>query len=64
MTIKKVGSKFEVVSKTTGKPMSKPMSKEMAKKREKQIQYFKNDEQYMKDHGGKHIPITKKKGEK
>jgi hypothetical protein len=62
MTIKKAGSKFEVMSKTTGKPLSKPMSKKAAVHREKQIQYFKNDAQYQKDHGGKHIPLTKKKG--
>lgn len=61
MTIKKVGTKFEVVSKTTGKPLSKPMTKMMALKREKQIQFMVNDEKYMKDHGT-HIPMKKKKG--
>lgn len=62
MTLKKVGNKFKVVSKTTGKDLSKPMSHDEAMKRERQIQFFKNDEQYMKDHAGKHIPMKKKKG--
>ena len=61
MTLKKVGSKYVVKSTTTGKTMSKPISKEKALHRERQIQYFKNNEQYKKDHGGRSIPIKKKK---
>jgi hypothetical protein len=53
MTLKKVGNKYKVVSKTTGKDLSKPMSKEMALHREKQIQMFKNLDKYKKDHNGK-----------
>jgi hypothetical protein len=62
MMIKKVGSKYVLFSKKTGKRLSKPTTKAGAKKREKQVQYFKNNEKYKKDHGGKSIPIKKKKG--
>lgn len=58
--LKKTGSKYKVTSKTTGRDLSKPMSKEEALKREKQIQYFKNNEEYEKDHG-RSIPRKKKK---
>ena len=41
LVIKKVGSKFVVVS-HTGKRLGRPMSKEEAKKRLAQIEYFKH----------------------
>lgn len=40
--IKKVGSKYEVVSEKSGKRLSKPASKEAATKRLGQIEYFKH----------------------
>ena len=62
MTIKKTSKGFELDSKTTGKKLGGPYkTKEEAMKREKQVQFFKNDAKYQKDHGGKHIPIKKKK---
>lgn len=60
MTLKKVGNKYKVVSKTTGKDLSKPMSKDEALHRERQIQFFKNNEQYKKDHG-RSIPMKRKR---
>jgi hypothetical protein len=60
MVLKKVGEKYKVVSKTTGKSLSKLESKKEALHREKQIQFFKNDEKYKKDHG-RGIPMRKKK---
>lgn len=40
--IKKTKSgKFQLISKTTGKPLAKPTTKKAAEKREKQITYFK-----------------------
>jgi len=33
-------------------------------KREKQVQFFENDKEYQKDHGGKHIPMKDKKKKK
>ena len=43
MTIKKTpGGKFQLVSKTTGKPLSKPTTKAKAIKREKQVNFFKH----------------------
>ena len=42
MTIKKVGSKFQLVSKKAGKPLMKPGSKEAAVKREREVEYFKH----------------------
>lgn len=41
MTIRKVGSKYKVVSKK-GKNLSKPMSRSAAKKRLRQVEYFKH----------------------
>lgn len=41
MTIRKVGGKYEVVSKK-GKNLSKPMSRSAAKKRLRQVEYFKH----------------------
>ena len=61
MPLKKVGNKFEVISKTTGKAVTPPMSHDEALKRERQIQFFVNDAQYQKDHHGQHIPIEKPK---
>ena len=40
--IKKVGSKYEVVSEKSGKVLSKPSTKEQAVKRLRQIEYFKH----------------------
>jgi len=40
--IKKVGSKYEVVSEKSDKRLSKPTSKKKAKKRLQQIEYFKH----------------------
>ena len=65
MTVKKVGGGYALVSKTTGKKLSKVYKSKDSpelKKREKQVQFFKNDEKYKKDHGGKGIPKKKKKG--
>ncbi len=42
MLKKTKGGKYEVVSKTTGKPLSKPTTKKKAAKRLGQIEYFKN----------------------
>lgn len=40
--IKKTKSgKFQLISKTTGKPLTKPTTKKAVEKREKQINYFK-----------------------
>ena len=61
MTVKKVKGGYVLVSKKTGKRLSKVTSKAGAMKREKQVQYFKNNAQYKKDHGGRSIPIRKKK---
>jgi hypothetical protein len=57
MTIKKVGKEYELVSKK-GKVLGKGTKKEMMH-REKQVVFFKNDAQYMKDHGT-HIPMKKR----
>ena len=50
MTIKKSGKDYELVS-HKGKTLYKSPSKKAVEKREKQIQYFKNNEEYKKDHG-------------
>jgi len=57
--IKKVKGGYVLVSKTTGRRLSKVTTKAGAKKREKQVQYFKNNEKYKKDHG-RSIPRRKK----
>jgi hypothetical protein len=58
--IKKQGGEYALKSKTTGKTLYKSKDKEAVVKRERQIQYFKNNEQYKKDHNGRSIPIKKK----
>ncbi len=40
--IKKVGSKYEVVSEKSGKVLAKPTTKQKALKRLRQIEYFKH----------------------
>jgi hypothetical protein len=60
--IKKVGNSYALYSRT-GKVLFRSKSRSSVVHREKQIVYFKNDKQYLKDHG-RHIPITKKKGKK
>jgi hypothetical protein len=50
MTIKKSGEDYKLVS-HKGKTLYKSHSKKAVEKREKQIQYFKNNEEYKKDHG-------------
>ena len=58
MTVRKVKGGYVLVSKKTGRRLSKVTTKEGAKKREKQVQFFKNDKKYFKDHG-RHIPRKK-----
>lgn len=59
MTVKKTGKNWELVSKK-GKVLIKSPSRNAVIHREKQIVFFKNNRQYIKDHG-KPIPIKKKK---
>jgi len=61
MVARKVKGGYVLVSKKTGRRLSKVTTKAGVKKREKQVQYFKNNEKYKKDHGGKSIPRRKKK---
>ena len=54
MTIKKVGKGYALFSKDGGKKLSRTYTspKDPALlKREKQVTFFKNNEQYIKDHG-------------
>lgn len=60
MTVKKVKGGYVLVSKKTHKRLSKVTTKKGAEKREKQVQFFKNNEKYKKDHGGRSIPRRKK----
>ena len=61
MTITKTKKGFVIKSKTTGKTLSKPYkTRDEALHRERQIQYFKNNEKYKKDHHGRSIPVKKK----
>jgi len=58
MTVKKVDGGYALFSKTTGKKLSKTYKKKDSpelKKREKQVQFFKNDEKHKEDHGGRGI---------
>ena len=58
--IRKVKGGYVLVSKTTGRRLSKvTKSRESLKKREKQVQYFKNNAKYKKDHG-RSIPRKRK----
>ena len=59
MTVKKVGKSFELVG-GKGKNLGKSKTKAGAIKREKQVTFFKNNKQYIKDHG-RPIPRGKKK---
>ena len=61
--IKKTKGGYALYSKTTGRKLSKTVKSKDSpelKKREKQVTFFKNNEQYKKDHGGKSIPRRKK----
>lgn len=62
--IKKVKGGYVLKSKTTGRRLSKVYKSKNSpalKKRERQVQFFKNNEKYKKDHGGRSIPRRKAK---
>lgn len=60
MTIKPAGKGKYVLVSHTGKRLTKPTTKKNALKRERQIQFFKNNKQYKKDHHGRGIPLRRK----
>ena len=53
--IERVGNKFRLVS-GKGKNLGTYQSQSQAQHREKQVQFFKNKEQFQKDHPGKRFP--------
>lgn len=64
MAVKKVSGGYALFSKTTGKRLSKVYKSKDSpslKKREKQVQFFKNDEKHREDHGGEGIPVAAKR---
>jgi hypothetical protein len=63
MTVKKTKGGYALFSKTTGRRLSKVVKSKNSpslKKREKQIQFFKNNDKYERDHPGKTLRRRKK----
>jgi hypothetical protein len=63
MTVKKTKGGYALFSKTTGKRLSKVVKSKNSpslKKRERQVQFFKNNSKYEKDHPGKSLKRGKK----
>jgi hypothetical protein len=64
MTVKKTTGGYALFSKKTGRKLSKTVKSKDSpelKKREKQVQMYKNEEKYKKDHGGKSFLKKKRK---
>lgn len=63
MAVKKVDGGYALFSKTTGRKLSKTYKSKDSpklKKREKQVQFFKNNEEHKREHGGEPIRRTRR----